>query len=155
MPSTQFSHAALSSAAGIDTAWTGLQRTDTWATIAGIQDISRPDFDASGNLEAFLFNAVVAGKTYPGKANVRLSSRPTDMVVAISTSEIMGQIATNLSANHSGVTVHVTLDLQSRGLLSTMMFPVIAAAVNDGLPHQIEQFAAQLSSHPDSFDAHG
>lgn len=129
----------------LDAAWAGLQRPATWATIAGISEITNPVFDEGGNLTAYLFTAAVAGKDYAGKADVRLSSRPTDMVVSISTSEISGQIAANLVPSVDGVRVTINLDLQTRGLLSGMMFPLIANAVRTGLPDQVEQFASRLT----------
>ena len=144
MASARFNHSVLTAASGLDEAWTGLQKPETWATIAGVSEVTEAAFDASGNLTAYLFTAVAAGREYAGKAEVRLSSRPTDMVVSISTSELTGLISTKLTPGIDGVRVSVTLDLQSRGLLAGMMFPVITGAVRHGLPDQVEQLARYL-----------
>lgn len=144
MASAQFNHSVLSAARGIDEAWAGLQKPETWATIAGVSEVTQATFDASGNLTAYLFTAVAAGREYAGKADVRLSSRPTDMVVSISTSELTGQIATRLTPTLDGIRVAVTLDLQSRGLLAGMMFAVISGAVRHGFPVQVERLSQHL-----------
>lgn len=146
MASAQFSHTVVSRALSLDEGWAGLQDPATWATIAGVSEVSNPHFDEAGNLGGYLFTAIVANKEYAGKAEVRLSSRPTDMVVYISTSEIGGHISASLTPGGGGVSVTVGLDLQTRGLLSGMMFPLIAGAIRSGLPHQVEQFAAHLAS---------
>ena len=145
MASAQFSHSVSSNASSLDQAWAGLQDPATWATIAGISEVSHPHFDAGGNLTGYLFTAIVAGKEYAGKGEVRLSSRPTNMVVYISTSEIIGHISAALAPGLGGVRVTVGLDLQTRGLLSGMMFPLITGAIRSGLPDQVEQFASHLS----------
>ncbi len=145
MASAQFSHTVTSAASNLDDAWAGLQDPATWATIAGITEVTNPQFDRGGNLTGYLFTAVVAGKEYAGKGEVRLSSRPTDMVVYISTSEIAGHIKASLAPSVGGVRVTVGLDLQTRGLLSGMMFPLITGAIRSGLPDQVEQFASHLT----------
>lgn len=146
MPAAHFTHTVTSSATNLDQAWAGLQDPLTWATVAGITEVSNATFDGGGNLTGYLFTAVVAGKEYAGKADVRLSSRPTDMVVHISTSEIAGTIAANLVPGQDGVRVTITLDLQTRGLLAAMMFPLITGAIRNGLPEQVHQFAAHLAA---------
>lgn len=146
MASAQFSHTVSSRALSLDEAWAGLQDPATWATIAGVSEVTNPNFDEAGNLNGYLFTAVVANKEYAGKAEVRLSSRPTDMVVYISTSEISGHISANLKPGGGGVSVTVGLDLQTRGLLSGMMFPLITGAIRSGLPDQVQQFASHLAA---------
>lgn len=144
MATAQFSHTVTSPASNLDVAWARMQDPATWATIAGISEVSNPQFDVGGNLTGYLFTAVVAGKEYAGKGEVRLSSRPTDMVVYISTSEIAGHIKASLAPSSHGVRVTVGLDLQTRGLLSGMMFPLITGAIRTALPDQVEQFASNL-----------
>ena len=40
--------------------------------------------------------------------------------------------------------IEVTLKVISRGMLSTLFFPVISEAVGRGLPAQVERFAASF-----------
>ena len=68
------------------------------------------------------------------------------MVLDLDTSEITGSLETNLAPNGDGTTlVTVTLEVVSRGTLSTLFFPMVSQAIARGLPAQVNQFAASLS----------
>ncbi len=59
--------------------------------------------------------------------------------------EIAGSLTADLVAVAGGGTaVTVTLVVTSRGMLSTLFFPVVTEAVSSGLPRQVDEFAASL-----------
>jgi hypothetical protein len=60
--------------------------------------------------------------------------------------EIAGSLTADLAAvpGGDGTAVTVTLVVTSRGMLSTLFFPVVTEAVSSGLPRQVDEFAAAL-----------
>ena len=69
------------------------------------------------------------------------------MLLALDAREVVGALEARLEANGDGTTVvTVTLEVQSRGTLSTMFFPVVSEAIAKGLPAQVERFASSLST---------
>jgi hypothetical protein len=61
--------------------------------------------------------------------------------------EVVGVLTTSLTPNAAPdhTTVEVALEVSSRGTLSAMFFPLIADAIDRGLPGQVEAFATRLS----------
>lgn len=59
--------------------------------------------------------------------------------------EVQGVTTVMIEPDGSGTSITVTLEVESRGLLSTMFFPVVAAAIGNGLPAAVDHFAAGLS----------
>ena len=58
-----------------------------------------------------------------------------------------GTIVVDLSAGDPGGTiVDVTLELASKGLLSSMFFPMLKRAIGSGFPDQVEEMAGQLGA---------
>ena len=73
--------------------------------------------------------------------------RPAQYQLVLDTSEMAGTITVDLSqGNPGGTIVDVTLQLRSKGLLSSMFFPVVSRAIGGGLPDQVEAMAPQLSA---------
>ena len=101
--------------------------------------------DQEGQLRGFSFESVAAGKNYLGRA-IPAGREPEKMLAwDIETSEVRGRIVVSLVAADEGTRVDVTLRMESVGVLSSVFFPVIAAAIKDGFPRSVEEFAAHLS----------
>jgi hypothetical protein len=58
---------------------------------------------------------------------------------------VRGITTVELEPRHDGTSVSVTLEVESRGLLSSMFFPIIASAIGNGLPAAVDEFAQGLS----------
>lgn len=144
VPSETFDH-RVSINADRATAWAHLQEAETWEALAGIDRVHKVVHDADGQLVSYEFDAIAGGKSYPGVATVTARNNPERMVLHIESSEIDGSITTSLADDHP-LELHVVLQLRSKGLLSTMFFPVVAASVGSGFPKQVNEFAARISA---------
>jgi hypothetical protein len=130
--------------ASIDDAWQALQSAATWGSIGGVDGVSDAHHGPDGRLLSYSFAAVVAGKRYPGRARVITSQPPDHMIVDIDTSELAGTISVWLQPRPASGFITVELAVRSKGLLSGMMFPLIAGAIGSGLGGNVEAFASRL-----------
>ena len=141
MPSESFTHSARAAAPSGDV-WAALNHPKTWENIAGIDRVLDPKIDDEGRLVGFSFDSAVAGKSYRGSAKPDGREEGLLMAWAIENSEISGRIKVTLEPDDNATSVHVTLDVSSKGMLSSMFFPVVAATVGAGLPRSVDAFAA-------------
>jgi hypothetical protein len=69
------------------------------------------------------------------------------MRLDLDATEVVGTLTTRLSENGDEATqIEVTLEIESRGTLSTLFFPVVSDVVGRGLPSQVERFAESFAS---------
>jgi hypothetical protein len=127
-------------------AWVALQDPATWGAIGGVDGIGSVELHTSGDLERFTFSTTVASRSYPGTASVAHRRHPSEMTVAIATSELNGTIAVLIAPSHAPDHIAVTLDVRSRSLLASMMFPLIVGAIGNGFPERVDAFANGLAS---------
>ncbi len=144
MPNARFHHHATASS-DIDTAWTILQDPTTWGSLAGVEKITNVARNESGDLASYEFVARAGGRAYPGVAHTTTSRRPNEMTVRIQSREMDGAIAATLSDLPKGrVEIEVMLELETKGLLSSMFFSIISGVVGSGFPEQVEAIASRL-----------
>lgn len=144
MPRATFTHQAIA-AAPVGAVWERLQDADTWANIGPVEDVHDPAVGESGALQSFRWSASVAAKRYPGTARVTVAVIEERMVLDLDAREVIGSLETHLEPNGDGSTiVTVTLEVVSRGTLSTLFFPIVSEAIAKGLPAQVENFANSL-----------
>jgi carbon monoxide dehydrogenase subunit G len=150
MPSASSSH-EVTVAQPADGLWQILQNADTWANIGPVERVWDPVHDAAGTLMSYRWSTTVAGRPYEGTAKTMAAEPPSSIQQELDGGEVAGVLTTRLSPNadpsHTTITVH--LEVSSRGALSAMFFPIIADAINRGLPDQVEEFAGRLSN-PDA-----
>ena len=143
MPSASFSHTA-DAATSPEDVWERLQTVQPWANIGPIDEVWDPTHDGAA-LRGYRWSATVGPTKYKGTATVVESTEPERMSLDLDAREMAGQLIAEISSNGSGgCQITVTLDIESRGMLSTLFFPVVSEAVKNGLPRQVEQFAAGL-----------
>ncbi len=144
MPRATFTHQANASAT-LDEVWTALQTAETWANIGPVEDVRDPDIDDAGQLRSFRWSATVAARRYPATAQVSKVVHNERMKLDLDAREVVGSLETHLEPDGEGTTiVTVTLEVVSRGTLSTLFFPVVSEAIAKGLPAQVDRFAASL-----------
>jgi hypothetical protein len=144
MPRATFTHQAVA-AATPGRVWVKLQEAETWANIGPVEEVSRPETDAEGNLESFAWSTTVAARRYPGTARVVVAEPQQRMVLDLDTREVVGSLSTVLTPNGKNTTVvTVTLEVTARGPMSTVFFPLVTQAIARGLPTQVDDFAASL-----------
>ena len=144
MPSADFEHTAVA-LANRDEVWQQLQDPQTWQGLAGVEEVFDAHHDPDGLLTAYRFRVAAASQIYEGSATTVEAENPSSMAIDIVTSEVTGRITTTLSETADGVAVKVHVALRSKGFLATLFFPVISQALGNGLPEQVNAFAARLS----------
>lgn len=145
MPAQSFTHSVIAHC-DLDTAWRALQEPATWAAVGGVDDIHNARFDTDGRLLGYDFMVTAAGRRFRGSASTVEASPPRRMAVDIDSSEMTGTITVGLADANQSIQVTVTVDARSKGLLSGMFFGVIASAIGNGLPANVESFAERLSA---------
>ena len=117
-----------------------------WGSIGPVQNLWDPVVE-DGVLTGFQWSTDIAGVVYKGTGTATIQDRPDQYQLVLDTSEMAGTITVDLSTGTAGETiVDVTLELRSKGLLSSMFFPVVSRAIGGGLPDQVEDMAAHLSA---------
>jgi len=145
VPSQTFTHRA-KTGASVDEVWAALDQARTWEAIGGVDRIVDPRIDDQGRLMGFSFETIAAGRRYVGEATPHERVEGETMAWAIRNQEIRGITRVDLERGEEGTAITVTLQVESAGLLSTMFFPVIAAAIGHGLPRSVDAFAASLAA---------
>ena len=144
MPRATFTHQATADAS-TDAVWDSLQQAETWAGIGPVEDVSDAEITVDGLLQSFRWSTTVGMKRYPGTARVASYELGEHMKLELDAREVAGTLETHLSPNGEGTTVvTVTLEVVSRGTLSTLFFPVVSETIAKGLPEQVDRFAAGL-----------
>ena len=145
MPSAAFHH-TITIDAPPDDVWGRLQEPEIWRSVGPVQNLWDPEIE-DGVLAGFQWSTDIGGVVYKGTGTATIKDRPEQYQLVLDTSEMAGTITVDLSEGTPGETiVDVTLELRSKGLLSSMFFPVVSRAIGGGLPAQVEDMAAQLSA---------
>jgi len=144
MPRATFTHQAIANATA-EAVWDSLQDAETWANIGPVENVSDPEIDEYGQLESFRWSTTVAMRNYPGTAEVSEVEPGERMTLELDARELAGSLEAHIEPNGDGGTVvTVTLEVVSRGTLSTLFFPVVSEVIANGLPAQVDRFAASL-----------
>ncbi len=143
MPRDEFSHTS-TAAARPDEVFAVLDEPKTWEEIGGVDRVTDPVVDDEGRLQGFAFEVRAAGKAYMGFATPLQRIEGELMAWNVDTTEIRGTTSVALRPADSGTDVTVTLEVESKGLLSAMFFPVIASVIGSGLPRSVDEFAARF-----------
>jgi hypothetical protein len=144
VPSQTVTHTAVADVAS-DAVWASLDRPATWEAIGGVDRVFDPVIDPAGRLQGFSFDTVAGGRRYVGVATPHRREESRLMSWHIQNSEVRGITTVELEPRHDGTSVSVTLEVESRGLLSSMFFPIIASAIGNGLPAAVDEVAQGLS----------
>lgn len=144
MPSQTFTHTT-TARAPVQEVWIALDRPETWEAIGGVDRVFDPEIDDEGRLRGFSFDTMAGGRKYLGKATPRRRVEGHVMAWDVANPEVQGVTTVEVEPDGTETTIRVTLEVESRGLLSTMFFPVVAAAIGNGLPAAVDHFAAGLS----------
>lgn len=143
MPSASFRHDT-TAPVGVDTAWDRMQKPEFW-TALGISGIAAETHDSDGTLTGFTFEATVAGKRYAGTARTVDATARRRMSVAIESIPVIGRLDVVLAPAGEMTKIDVTAGLTARGLVATLSFPAISAAVGGRFSRTVDRLAARLA----------
>lgn len=142
MPRASFSHRAVTPVP-VDSVWKQLQLAETWSNIGPVENVSHSQLDGDGRLLSFRWATTVATRHYNGTARVTTADAGSRMRLALDATEVYGSVEAQIeAAGDAGTLITITLEVISRGTLSTLFFPVVRESVARGLPEQVESFAA-------------
>jgi carbon monoxide dehydrogenase subunit G len=143
MPSSSFEH-SIAVDAPIGRVWDALMLPDTWAAIGPVQEVWDPVFDGP-TLVGYRWSTTVGSKAFNGTARAVAHDRPTSYATDLDAGEMAGRISIELVERSPETEMLVRLDFQTKGLLSSMFFPLIRDAIAKGFPQQIEDFAGAIA----------
>lgn len=142
MPRASFTH-QVTVPRSADEIWEQLQVAETWSNIGPVEDVWDAEHAEDGQLQRYRWSTTVGPRSYRGRAKVVASEPAHLMRLDLDATEVVGTLTTRLSQNGTDATqLEVTLEIESRGTLSTLFFPIVSDAVGRGLPRQVEEFAA-------------
>jgi hypothetical protein len=146
MPSATF-HESVAISAPPGAVWDKLQEPSVWQSIGPVQELWDPTFE-DGVLIGFQWSTNIGGVVYDGTGTAVDHERPFRYELVLDNSEVAGSIAVDLAESDSGSStgIDVTLELRSKGLLSSMFFPLVSRAIGDGLPDQVRDLATLLNT---------
>ena len=121
---------------------------ETWEQIGGVDRVTEAIIDDDGHLRGFMFESKAGGMAYKGQATPNDREEMTTMGWSIETSELRGITRVDLEDIETGTQITVSLDVESVGMLASLFFPVIAAAIGNSLPGAVEEFAAGFEQDP-------
>ena len=145
MPSQVFTHEATTEAP-VDAVWDRLDQPDTWEAIGGVDRVFDPKVDNEGRLLGFSFDTHAAGRKYVGTASPHERVEGKRMAWRVQNSEVKGIASVTLNPRGSGSVITVTLRVESVGMLSSVLFPLIASAIGSGLANSVDSFADSFES---------
>ena len=143
MPSGRYVHSA-SAAAVVDRVWEQLQQAETWAGIGPIDSVWDAALDGEG-LASFRWAAIAAGRSWEGSARTVRAVPGELMELALSSPEIQGLITCALAAaNATSCTVTITLEAEASGLLASLFWGTVDAAIRNSFAGHVQAFAKSV-----------
>jgi hypothetical protein len=144
MPSATFQETAQISRAQ-SAVWDSLQVPLIWASVGPVQKVWDPEVD-DGVLTGFKWSTDIGGKVYEGVGTALEHDRPRRYVLDLDAGEMAGTISTDLSdGNPGGTGIVVSIEIRSKGMLSSLFFPAIKSAIGSGFPQQVQDMVALLA----------
>jgi hypothetical protein len=145
MAGSAFTHSVVVDAR-ISDVWDRLQRASTWQDVGPVEKVWDPEHGTGGELLGYRWSTSVAGRPYRGTARTVASHPQETMMLALDGGEVSALLTTTLSsASETRTSIEVTIELEPKGMMGTLFFPVISAAVGRGLEDHLEAFARRVA----------
>ena len=141
-----FSHSSTLAVTAAE-AWRALQDPQTWAAIAGVDEINEVAYAADGGLAGYAFKVTAGVHTIRGSAKTVEADAPTLMRLDISSTELTGWVQAVISETFTGLPeLTVSLSMRPRSLLATMFYPIIVQTAGSEFPGQVQGFVDGLNA---------
>jgi carbon monoxide dehydrogenase subunit G len=142
MPRGSFSH-RIDVPAPASEVWERFQEPRTWQGIGPIDEIRDVEVDGD-RLVAFTWSTHVGPSRYRGRSTIVENVPGKRVVMRLDSTEMGGALAVDLLDDSGATSVDVSLQVVTRGPMSSLFFPIISEAITRGLPAQVDAFAASF-----------
>ena len=110
-----------------------------------MRNVEHATFDEAGNITGYRFSVALGGNLHAGTA-IRSAVTPGRRVsMHIDTDQLKGDIDVELEPAKDQTAVTVTMTVESKGFMATMLFPVITGAIASAFNDEVEGFVRALS----------
>lgn len=140
MPRGSYAHRVGVPASATDV-WERFQDPRTWEGIGPIDDVRDVHVDGD-RLVSFSWSTHVGPSRYRGRSSIVENVPGKRIVMRLDSTEMGGALAVDLDDGGDETTIEVTLDVVTKGTMSSLFFPIISETITRGLAAQVEQFAA-------------
>ena len=124
--------------------WRGLQRPESWGRIGGVSNVEQPTFDEAGDITGYRFTVELGGNSHFGVARRSGATPGSRVSMTIDTDLLGGEIDVELEPAGDQTAVTVAMTVESKGLVTAMLFPVIAGAIASSFNEAVTLFAIGL-----------
>ena len=142
MPRGSFSH-RIEVTAPASEVWERFQDPHTWRGIAPIDEIRDVDVDGD-RLVSFAWSTHVGPSRYRGRSTIVENLPGRRVVMRLDSTEMGGALSVDLAEDAGLTAVDVSLQVVTKGTMSSLFFPIISEAITRGLPAQVDAFAASF-----------
>lgn len=132
--------------------WKGLQRPESWGRIGGVSNVEQPTFDEAGDITGYRFTVELGGNSHFGVARRSGATPGSRVSMTIDTDLLGGQIDVEIEPAGDQTAVTVAMTVESKGVMTAMLFPVISGAIASGFNDAVTRFAKGLIEDPISPD---
>ena len=143
MPRQTFMHRVVTAAEPAQV-WRALQRPESWGRIGGVTKVEQPQFDAAGELTGYRFTVQIGGKPHVGTATRSETTPGRRVAMTLDSDQLGGLIDIELEPAGDQTAINVAMTVQSKGMMTTVLFPVISGAIASGFNEAVEEFASAL-----------
>lgn len=140
MPRGSYTHQIAVPASATDV-WARFQDPRTWEGIGPIDDVRDVRVDGD-RLVSFGWSTHVGPSRYRGRSSIVENLPGNRIVMRLDSTEMGGTLVVDLDADGDETAIRVTLEVVTRGTMSSLFFPVISETITRGLATQVEAFAA-------------
>jgi carbon monoxide dehydrogenase subunit G len=128
--------------------WRGLQRPESWSRIGGVSNVEQPTFDEVGDITGYRFTVELGGNSHFGVARRSGGAPGSRVSMTIDTDLLGGEIDVELEPADGQTAVMVAMTVESKGLMTAMLFPVITGAIASGFNEAVTRFTKGLIEDP-------
>jgi carbon monoxide dehydrogenase subunit G len=124
--------------------WKSLQRPESWGRIGGVSNVEQPTFDEAGDITGYRFTVELGGNSHFGMARRSRADPGSRVSMTIDTDLLGGEIDVDLEPAGAQTAVTVAMTVESKGVMTAMLFPVITGAIASGFNEAVTRFAKGL-----------
>ena len=110
-----------------------------------MRNVEDATFDGAGNITGYRFSVALGGNLHAGTATRSAVTPGRRVSMHVDTDQLKGEIDVEVEPTQDQTAVTVTMTVESKGFVATMLFPVITGAIASAFNVTVEGFAEALS----------